>query len=175
MNNWSQKRGEVSHYHAVEKGHNRLECWNKPRGLHAMDLRNHQFLFIFLLLLHSAFGICHMPRPCWCLVAYYYYYLLLWWCPLLFQVALYNPDQDGSDSPRSSLNNSLSDQSLASVNLNSVGSVHSYTPVRLGCIPSTATPLNSCSPLHAYLEGNFYHLLAMGYQNTSAAKEKKKL
>ncbi|XP_051531214.1 forkhead box protein J3-like isoform X1 [Myxocyprinus asiaticus] len=45
------------------------------------------------------------------------------------KVALYNPDQDGSDSPRSSLNNSLSDQSLASVNLNSVGSVHSYTPV----------------------------------------------
>lgn len=46
-----------------------------------------------------------------------------------FQVTLYNTDQDGSDSPRSSLNNSLSDQSLASVNLNSVGSVHSYTPV----------------------------------------------
>ncbi|XP_005353390.1 forkhead box protein J3 isoform X2 [Microtus ochrogaster] len=45
------------------------------------------------------------------------------------RVALYNTDQDGSDSPRSSLNNSLSDQSLASVNLNSVGSVHSYTPV----------------------------------------------
>ncbi|XP_018592078.1 forkhead box protein J3-like isoform X3 [Scleropages formosus] len=45
------------------------------------------------------------------------------------RVALYNTDQDGSDSPRSSLNNSLSDQSLASVNLNSVGTVHSYTPV----------------------------------------------
>lgn len=45
----------------------------------------------------------------------------------VFQVALYNTDQEGSDSPRSSLNNSLSDQSLASVNLNSV---HSYTPVR---------------------------------------------
>ncbi|KPP72717.1 forkhead box protein J3-like [Scleropages formosus] len=45
------------------------------------------------------------------------------------KVALYNTDQDGSDSPRSSLNNSLSDQSLASVNLNSVGTVHSYTPV----------------------------------------------
>uniref|UniRef100_A0A8C9R9X0 Forkhead box J3 n=1 Tax=Scleropages formosus TaxID=113540 RepID=A0A8C9R9X0_SCLFO len=45
------------------------------------------------------------------------------------KVALYSPEQDGSDSPRSSLNNSLSDQSLASVNLNSVGSVHSYTPV----------------------------------------------
>lgn len=50
----------------------------------------------------------------------------------MFQVALYNTDQEGSDSPRSSLNNSLSDQSLASVNLNSVGSVHSYTPVRFG-------------------------------------------
>uniref|UniRef100_A0A3Q3IJ90 Fork-head domain-containing protein n=1 Tax=Monopterus albus TaxID=43700 RepID=A0A3Q3IJ90_MONAL len=37
------------------------------------------------------------------------------------KVALYNTDQEGSDSPRSSLNNSLSDQSLASV--------HSYTPV----------------------------------------------
>lgn len=48
----------------------------------------------------------------------------------VFQVTLYNTDQEGSDSPRSSLNNSLSDQSLASVNLNSVGSVHSYTPVR---------------------------------------------
>ncbi|XP_043977294.1 forkhead box protein J3 isoform X2 [Gambusia affinis] len=45
------------------------------------------------------------------------------------RVSLYNTDQEGSDSPRSSLNNSLSDQSLASVNLNSVGSVHSYTPV----------------------------------------------
>lgn len=49
----------------------------------------------------------------------------------VFQVALYNTDQEGSDSPRSSLNNSLSDQSLASVNLNSVGSVHSYTAVRM--------------------------------------------
>lgn len=49
-----------------------------------------------------------------------------------FKVALYNTDQEGSDSPRSSLNNSLSDQSQASVNLNSVGSVHSYTPVRCG-------------------------------------------
>lgn len=51
-------------------------------------------------------------------------------CMYVLQVALYNTDQEGSDSPRSSLNNSLSDQSLASVNLNSVGSVHSYTPVR---------------------------------------------
>ncbi|KAK1340069.1 hypothetical protein QTO34_018633 [Cnephaeus nilssonii] len=47
-------------------------------------------------------------------------------------VTLYNTEQDGSDSPRSSLNNSLSDQSLASVNLNSVGSVHSYTPETQG-------------------------------------------
>ncbi|XP_023693194.1 forkhead box protein J3 [Paramormyrops kingsleyae] len=45
------------------------------------------------------------------------------------KVALYNTEQDGSDSPRSSLNNSLSDQSLASVNLNSVGSVHGYSSV----------------------------------------------
>ncbi|XP_023697310.1 forkhead box protein J3-like isoform X1 [Paramormyrops kingsleyae] len=45
------------------------------------------------------------------------------------KVPLYNTDQDGSDSPRSSLNNSLSDQSLASVNLNSGATVHSYTPV----------------------------------------------
>ncbi|KAL4646039.1 forkhead box protein J3-like isoform X1 [Arapaima gigas] len=45
------------------------------------------------------------------------------------KVALYNTDQEGSDSPRSSLNNSLSDQSLASVNRNSLGTVHSYTPV----------------------------------------------
>ncbi|CAB1336838.1 unnamed protein product [Coregonus sp. 'balchen'] len=45
------------------------------------------------------------------------------------KVALYKKEKEGSDSPRSSLNNSLSDQSLASVNLNSVGSVHSYTPV----------------------------------------------
>ncbi|XP_039611763.1 forkhead box protein J3 isoform X2 [Polypterus senegalus] len=53
------------------------------------------------------------------------------------KVTLYNTDQDGSDSPRSSLNNSLSDQSLASVNLNSVGSVHSFTPV-----PSHAEPVS---------------------------------
>ncbi|XP_043917719.1 forkhead box protein J3 [Protopterus annectens] len=52
---------------------------------------------------------------------------------------LYNTDQDGSDSPRSSLNNSLSDQSLASVNLNSVGSVHSYTPVSSHSEPVSQT------------------------------------
>ncbi|TRY82636.1 hypothetical protein DNTS_032579 [Danionella cerebrum] len=61
---------------------------------------------------------------------------------MYFQVALYNPDQDGSDSPRSSLNNSLSDQSLASVNLNSVGSVHSYTTV-----PSHPEPVSQSMSL----------------------------
>ncbi|XP_062316189.1 forkhead box protein J3-like [Osmerus eperlanus] len=55
------------------------------------------------------------------------------------KVALYNTEQEGSDSPRSSLNNSLSDQSLASVNLNSVGSssVHSYAPVSSHSEPSS--------------------------------------
>lgn len=56
------------------------------------------------------------------------------------QVALYNPEAEGSESPGSlggSLSNSLSEQNLASVNLNSlnnaVGSgsnVQSYPPVR---------------------------------------------
>lgn len=68
----------------------------------------------------------------------------------VFQVALYNTDQEGSDSPRSSLNNSLSDQSLASVNLNSVGSVHSYTPVR----PRTSLRMDNI----AHYEINFRHL-----------------
>ncbi|KAG8434293.1 hypothetical protein GDO86_012608 [Hymenochirus boettgeri] len=45
------------------------------------------------------------------------------------KVTLYNTDQDGNDSPRSSLNNSLSDQSVSSLNLNNTNSVHSYTPV----------------------------------------------
>lgn len=84
-------------------------------------------------------------------------------------MALYNPDQDGSDSPRSSLNNSLSDQSLASVNLNSVGSVHSYTPVRPGYIRFTTNLLFS---LRTYLEENVYSLFAVVYQNKSAAKQK---
>ncbi|XP_041712825.1 forkhead box protein J3 [Coregonus clupeaformis] len=53
------------------------------------------------------------------------------------KVALYKKEKEGSDSPRSSLNNSLSDQSLASVNLNSVGSVHSYTPVSSHSEPSS--------------------------------------
>lgn len=56
------------------------------------------------------------------------------------QVALYSPEAEGSESPGSlagSLSNSLSEQSLASVNLSSLttgisssGNVHSYTPVR---------------------------------------------
>ncbi|CDQ91022.1 unnamed protein product [Oncorhynchus mykiss] len=53
------------------------------------------------------------------------------------KVVLYKTEQEDSDSPRSSLNNSLSDQSLASVNLNSI--VHSYTPVRHA--PHLITPL----------------------------------
>ncbi|XP_043531605.1 forkhead box protein J3 isoform X4 [Chiloscyllium plagiosum] len=58
------------------------------------------------------------------------------------KVTLYNPDQDGSDSPRSSLNNSLSDASLASVNLNNVGSVHNYAQVtnRVDSVPQSLTP-----------------------------------
>ncbi|XP_053560164.1 forkhead box protein J3-like isoform X2 [Bombina bombina] len=60
------------------------------------------------------------------------------------KVTLYNPDQDGNDSPRSSLNNSLSDQSVSSINLNSVGSVHSYTPVSSHPEPS-AQPLTQQS------------------------------
>ncbi|XP_043531610.1 forkhead box protein J3 isoform X9 [Chiloscyllium plagiosum] len=58
------------------------------------------------------------------------------------RVTLYNPDQDGSDSPRSSLNNSLSDASLASVNLNNVGSVHNYAQVtnRVDSVPQSLTP-----------------------------------
>ncbi|XP_020370668.1 forkhead box protein J3 isoform X5 [Rhincodon typus] len=58
------------------------------------------------------------------------------------RVTLYNTDQDGSDSPRSSLNNSLSDTSLASVNLNNVGSVHNYAQVtnRADSVPQSLTP-----------------------------------
>ncbi|XP_068096646.1 forkhead box protein J3 isoform X2 [Hyperolius riggenbachi] len=56
------------------------------------------------------------------------------------KVTLYgNTSQDGNDSPRSSLNNSLSDQSVSSLNLNSVGSVHSYTPVTSHPEPSAPT------------------------------------
>ncbi|XP_032427782.1 forkhead box protein J3-like [Xiphophorus hellerii] len=56
------------------------------------------------------------------------------------KVALYNPEAEGGESPGSlggSLSNSLSEQSLASVSLNSLNpavssssNVHSYTPVR---------------------------------------------
>ncbi|XP_067873517.1 forkhead box protein J3 isoform X3 [Heterodontus francisci] len=58
------------------------------------------------------------------------------------KVTLYNTDQDGSDSPRSSLNNSLSDTSLASVNLNNVGSVHNYAQVtnRADSVSQSLTP-----------------------------------
>ncbi|XP_038629095.1 forkhead box protein J3 isoform X3 [Scyliorhinus canicula] len=58
------------------------------------------------------------------------------------KVTLYNTDQDGSDSPRSSLNNSLSDTSLASVNLNNVGSVHNYAQVtnRADPVSQSLTP-----------------------------------
>ncbi|KAG7280527.1 hypothetical protein CRUP_022057 [Coryphaenoides rupestris] len=67
------------------------------------------------------------------------------------RVALYNTDQEGSDSPRSSLNNSLSDQSLASVNLNSVGSVHSYTPGTLLSPSSSATMTCTWMSASAYI------------------------
>ncbi|XP_053308294.1 forkhead box protein J3 isoform X2 [Spea bombifrons] len=55
------------------------------------------------------------------------------------KVTLISPEQDGNDSPRSSLNNSLSDQSVSSLNLNSAGSVHSYTPVTSHPEPSAQT------------------------------------
>ncbi|XP_035015943.1 forkhead box protein J3 isoform X1 [Hippoglossus stenolepis] len=65
------------------------------------------------------------------------------------KVALYNPEAEGSESPGSlggSLSNSLSEQSLASVNLNNLNtavssggssSVHSYTPVSSHSEPSS--------------------------------------
>ncbi|XP_035500972.2 forkhead box protein J3-like [Scophthalmus maximus] len=64
------------------------------------------------------------------------------------KVALYNPEAEGSESPGSlggSLSNSLSEQSLASVNLNNLntavsgggGSVHSFTPVSNHSEPSS--------------------------------------
>ncbi|XP_018081557.1 forkhead box protein J3 isoform X3 [Xenopus laevis] len=64
------------------------------------------------------------------------------------KVTLYNTDQDGNDSPRSSLNNSLSDQSVSSLNLNNVGSVHSYTSVTSHPEPSAQT-LTQQSPYSA--------------------------
>ncbi|XP_037540855.1 forkhead box protein J3 [Nematolebias whitei] len=63
------------------------------------------------------------------------------------KVALYNPEAEDGESPGSlggSLSNSLSEPSLASVNLNSLstavssgGSVHSYTPVSSHSEPSS--------------------------------------
>uniref|UniRef100_A0A672IJN7 Forkhead box J3 n=1 Tax=Salarias fasciatus TaxID=181472 RepID=A0A672IJN7_SALFA len=63
------------------------------------------------------------------------------------KVALYNPEAEGSESPGSlggSLSNSLSEQSLASVNLNNLStavssgsSVHGYTPVSSHSEPSS--------------------------------------
>ncbi|XP_053704231.1 forkhead box protein J3-like [Synchiropus splendidus] len=62
--------------------------------------------------------------------------------PVTNKVALYNPEAEGSESPGSlagSLSNSLSDQSLASVNLNSMNTVNSggYTPVTSHSEPSS--------------------------------------
>ncbi|KAM6977757.1 forkhead box protein J3-like [Aplochiton taeniatus] len=68
------------------------------------------------------------------------------------KVALYNTEPEGSESPRSSLNNSRSDQSLASVNLNSVGSsaVHGYTQVSSHSEPSSQSlSLQQPPPSHA--------------------------
>ncbi|XP_024239557.1 forkhead box protein J3 [Oncorhynchus tshawytscha] len=59
------------------------------------------------------------------------------------KVALYKTENKGSDSPRSSLNNSLSDQSLASVNLNSM---HRYTPVSSNLEPSQSLSLQQPPP-----------------------------
>ncbi|XP_013992022.1 forkhead box protein J3 isoform X2 [Salmo salar] len=59
------------------------------------------------------------------------------------KVALYKTENKGSDSPRSSLNNSLSNQSLASVNLNSV---HRYTPVSSHLEPSQSLSLQQPPP-----------------------------
>uniref|UniRef100_A0A7N8X0N0 Forkhead box protein J3-like n=1 Tax=Mastacembelus armatus TaxID=205130 RepID=A0A7N8X0N0_9TELE len=63
------------------------------------------------------------------------------------KVTLYNPEAEGSESPGSlggSLSNSLSEQSLASVNLNNLNTavssssnVHSYTPVSSHSEPSS--------------------------------------
>ncbi|KAG7227039.1 hypothetical protein INR49_022386 [Caranx melampygus] len=63
------------------------------------------------------------------------------------KVALYNPEAEGSESPGSlggSLSNSLSEQSLASVNLNNLNTtvssgsnVHGYTPVSSHSEPSS--------------------------------------
>ncbi|MEE6483475.1 hypothetical protein FKM82_013563 [Ascaphus truei] len=78
------------------------------------------------------------------------------------KVTLYNTDQDGNDSPRSSLNNSLSDHSVSSINLNSVGSVHSYTPVTSHPEPSAQSlpqqPYNTQDRDKLFPEYNFEDL-----------------
>ncbi|XP_063292651.1 forkhead box protein J3 isoform X2 [Pelobates fuscus] len=76
------------------------------------------------------------------------------------KVTLITPDQDGNDSPRSSLNNSLSDQSVSSLNCKSVGSVHSYTPVTSHQEPSAHTltqqsPYNTQEQEKHFPEYNF--------------------
>ncbi|XP_010781035.1 forkhead box protein J3-like [Notothenia coriiceps] len=88
-------------------------------------------------------------------------------------VALYNPEAEGSESPGSlgSLSNSLSEQSMASVNLNNLttavssgSNVHGYTPVKQplrslrpspespaartpASPPSPPAPVGSCLPV----------------------------
>ncbi|KAM3616954.1 uncharacterized protein V6R79_000275 [Siganus canaliculatus] len=75
------------------------------------------------------------------------------------KVALYNPEAEGSESPGSlggSLSNSLSEQSLASVNLNNLnpavssggggGNVHSYTPVSSHSEPSSQSMSHQQQP-----------------------------
>ncbi|KAK5621454.1 hypothetical protein CRENBAI_005983 [Crenichthys baileyi] len=71
------------------------------------------------------------------------------------KVALYNPEAEGGESPGilgGSLSNSLSEQSLASVSLNSLNpavssgsSVHSYTPA-IFCFPSSFITLATPHP-----------------------------
>ncbi|XP_035238797.1 forkhead box protein J3-like [Anguilla anguilla] len=86
------------------------------------------------------------------------------------KVALYNTDQDGSDSPRSSLNNSLSDQSLASVNLNSVGSVHGYTPVTSHPEPvSQSLSLQQTPPPQYSMQEREKQLLFSDFEDLSAS------
>ncbi|XP_033944149.1 forkhead box protein J3-like isoform X2 [Pseudochaenichthys georgianus] len=72
------------------------------------------------------------------------------------KVALYNPEAEGSESPGSlgSLSNSLSEQSMASVNLNNLttavssgSNVHGYTPVSSHSEPSSQS-LSLQQPVH---------------------------
>lgn len=125
----------------LDAAHTNQQCsaWNDIVQLHA----GITFHCCFPVCLHKHIG--DIDSINWCM-----YVLLELTRMYLFQVALYNTDQEGSDSPRSSLNNSLSDQSLASVNLNSVGSVHSYTPVR--------TRINLQSGSFLQLRGSFRSL-----------------